>query len=103
MNGRTSSTVWTVVAVNAVALLTVLGLAFSAGAKSGGVSFADAITGTPGLAALAVVAMAVIFSVMKLNGLASPNADLGVFAEKLAAGSFESRLENTSELAVSLN
>jgi methyl-accepting chemotaxis protein len=103
MNGRTSSTVWTVVAVNAAALLTVLGLAFSAGAKSGGASFADAITGTPGLAALAVVALAVIFSVMKLNGLASPNADLGVFAEKLAAGSFESRLENTSELAVSLN
>ncbi len=103
MNGRTSSTVWTVIAANTAALLVVLGLAFSAGAKSNGAGFAEAIMTGTGIAALAIVAVAVIFSVMKLGSLAGPGGEVEAFAEKLAAGSFESRLDSSSELAQSLN
>jgi len=103
MNGRVSSTVWTVVAANTAALLIVLGLAFSAGAKANGAGFGEAITTGTGIAALAVVVLAVIFSVMKLGSIGGAGGDVEAFAERLAAGSFESRLENSGELAQSLN
>jgi twitching motility protein PilJ len=103
MNGRMSSTVWMVVAANTAALLIVLGLAFGVGAKANGAGFVEAMSSASGLAALVVVALAVIFSVVKLGSIANPAGDVEAFAERLAAGSFESRLENSGELAQSLN
>ena len=103
MSGRTSTTVWTVVAANTVALLVCLGLAFSAGAKANGAGFVDAMTGGTGLIALGVALGAVVFSVFKLGSLSGPNGDVAAFAEKLAAGQFDSRLDSSDELAQTLN
>src|SRR5581483_1768081 len=103
MSGRTSTTVWTVVAANTVALLVCLGLAFSAGAKANGAGFAEAMTGGKGLIALGIALGAVVFSVVKLGSLSGPGGEIDAFAEKLAAGQFDSRLDSSSELAQTLN
>ena len=103
MNGRTSSTVWTVVAANTAALLIVMGLAFGVGAKSNGAGFVEGMSSPSGLAAIVVMAVAVVFSVVKLGSISGPGGDIEAFAEKLAAGSFDSRLDSSSELAQTLN
>ena len=103
MNGRTSSTVWTVIAANTVALLIVMGLAFGVGAKSNGAGFVESMSSPSGLAAIVVLALAVVFSVAKLGSISGPGGEIEAFAEKLAAGSFDSRLDSSSELAQTLN
>jgi methyl-accepting chemotaxis protein len=106
MKGRLSSTVWSVVLANVAALLIVLGLAYSAGEKSGGVGLIAGFGSSAGpmlIGAVALAIVAAVYSVAQLGKVANPMSDLEQFADRLAAGQFESRLENTSALAESLN
>src|SRR3954470_3542783 len=106
MKGRVSSTVWSVVMVNVAALLIVLALAYNAGTKSGGVGLIDGFGTAGGSLLVGAVVMALIafaYSVSQLGKIGGPGSDVEVFAEKIAAGQFESRLENSGPLSESLN
>ena len=106
MKGRLSSTIWSVVLANLAALLIVLGLAYNAGAKSGGVGLVDAFGSAGGPLLIGAVVLGLIafaYSVSQLGHVGGPGGDVELFAEKIAAGQFDSRLENSSALAESLN
>jgi twitching motility protein PilJ len=106
MKGRVSSTVWTVVALNVGALLIVMALGFNAGAKAGGAGLMDAF-GTAGgsllVGAVLLTLIAAAISMSMMGKMGGPSGDLEIFAEKLAAGQFDSRLENSGPLSESLN
>jgi methyl-accepting chemotaxis protein len=106
MKGRLSSTVWSVVALNVGAVLIVLGMAYSAGAKAGGAGLLDGFGTAAGPMLIGAVVLALVaagLSVSMLGKVANPISDLESFAEKLAAGQLDTRLENTSALSESLN
>jgi twitching motility protein PilJ len=106
MKGRLSSTVWSVVMANVAALLIVLGLAYNAGLKSGGVGLLDGFSTSAGpmlIGAVVLVLVAAALSVSMLGKVANPISDLEQFADRLAAGQLDTRLENNSALAEALN
>ena len=106
MKGRLSSTVWSVVMANVAALLIVLALAYNAGTKSNGVGLIEAFGGGGGPLLIGAVVLALVafaYSVSQLGKVGGPGSDIEVFAEKIAAGQFDSRLENSGPLAESLN
>jgi twitching motility protein PilJ len=100
MKGRLSSTVWIVLALS----LAGLWLGYSAGAKSGGVGLLDGFgtAGGPMLIFALLLAAGAGLSAMFMGG-SSSNAEFEIFAEKLSAGQFDSRLNNSGPLAESLN
>ena len=106
MKGRLSSTGWLVVGLNLGALLIVMWAAFNAGAKAGGLGLVAGFSSAGGsmlIGALVVMAIALGISVSMMSGMGGSPGDLESFAERLAAGQLDTRLENSSPLAESLN
>ena len=97
MKSRLSSKIWTLVLVNAVVLLAVLGLAYSAGRQSGGASIFDfgaLPSGASGavMMALALAVAGALFLAWRLGGtLLKPVQQLTEFSERRSE-------EHTSEL-----
>jgi twitching motility protein PilJ len=117
MKGRLNSAILALVVVNLVATVAVLGLAFAAGARSGGSPGkslfevgslpSDALYRL--LAAIAVLAIASLFVLFRLsNKVAEPVKALTRFAEQVGAGEFKARLpegdpDDFGYIAVHLN
>jgi twitching motility protein PilJ len=98
MKGRLNSALWTVVIVDAVALFTVLLLAYYAGANSNHAGITD-IGNIPGgagvkllLAAVISMAAAGYTFVTIANRVLAPVKQLSDFAERLGHGEFKSKL-----------
>ena len=103
MKSRLSSTIWTLVTLNALVLFVVLGLAYSAGQKSGGTNFFDFAnlpSGASGSVIFAVVlglAMAVILGWRLSSSISAPVQNLAEFSERLAAGDPRARAEVSAD------
>ena len=100
MKSRLSSTIWTLVLLNGLVFLAVLGLAFSAGKKSPEASlfdFASPAGGTVVFALVLALATTVILA-WRLGALVKPVQALAEFSERLAAGDPRARAEvNTND------
>jgi twitching motility protein PilJ len=100
---RVKSRVWTLVGVNALVLIVVLGLSYAAGARSGGLSLLDfgalpQVAGLEFLAALFLVLAASIALLLQLGGkVVKPTRELMEFSEKLMAGDYETRANVTPD------
>jgi methyl-accepting chemotaxis protein len=98
MKGRLNSTIWTIVAVNVVAFVAVLVLAYGAGAN-GGVSILDfnmmssAAFGRLALAVLVVLVAAVVDLTWLGGAIVKPVQKLTDFSEKLASGDYKSKAD----------
>src|SRR3984893_15127087 len=97
MKTRLSSTIWLLVIWTTVALFAVLGLAYDAGARSGGVSiFQGGATGAGPelLVASAVAAFTALALLLTLpRRVLSPIGALSAFSERFAAGDQRARAE----------
>ena len=94
MKSRLSTTIWTLIIFNGVALFAVLGLAYDAGRRaSNGAAFDPT-----GLIAPAVLALAMIIVLAwRLGGaILSPISELSDFSERLAAGDSKARADVSS-------
>src|SRR6266404_5160674 len=95
MKSRLSSTIWTLVLLNALAGSFVLWLAFNAGKKAGEASFFD--FGSPaGLSVLFAIALSVVIwgiLAWRFGALLAPVQALAEFSERLAAGDPRARAE----------
>jgi len=95
MKSRLSSTIWTLIILNGVALFVVLGLAYSAGrqAATNNTGFDATSLIIPGVVALAMT----IILAWRLGGsILSPISELATFSERLAAGDGKARAEVSS-------
>ncbi len=103
MKSRLSSTIWTLVTLNALVLFVVLGLAYSAGQKSGGTNFFDFAnlpSGAGGSVIFAVLlglAMVIILGWRLSSSISAPVRNLAEFSERLAAGDPRARAEVSSD------
>ena len=92
MKSRLSSTIWTLVLLNGVALLAVLGFAYHAGAVSNGASmldFGSLPSGASGSVLIAIVLALGAGAILawKLgSSFLAPVTELAEFSERLAAG-----------------
>jgi twitching motility protein PilJ len=96
MKSRLSSTIWTLVLLNGVMLLVVLGLAFSAGKKAGDANIFDfgaPSGGTVILAGVLALGMATVLAWRLAASILSPVQELAAFSERLAAGDSRARAE----------
>src|ERR1051325_2762915 len=97
MKGRLSGKLWMVVGANAVALFTVLWLAYSAGAKAGGVGILDApsANGASGVklvsAVVVCVAALALTVIVFMNRVIDPMKRLTDFAERFSQGDYRVR------------
>jgi len=93
MKSRLSSTIWTLIILNGVALFVVLGLAYNAGRQSSAGAFEPG-----GLIIPAIVALGIsIVLAWRLGGsILSPVSELAEFSERLAAGDAKARADVTS-------
>src|SRR5256884_1207959 len=103
MKSRLSSTIWTLVFVNGLALFIVLGLAYHAGRESGGVSLFDfgnlpsGASGSVMIAALIALGVAAILAWRLGSSVVTPVQNLTEFSERLAAGDARARAEVQSD------
>jgi methyl-accepting chemotaxis protein len=103
MKGRLNSNIILLVVVNLVATAAVFGLAYAAGAKSGGKSLfdvgslrSDALI--PLLGAIAFLACGSLFVLFRLsNTVSAPVKSLTRFAEQVGAGEFKARLQESGD------
>lgn len=99
MKGRISGMIWLVVSANAVVLLAVLGLAYAAGARSGGLSLLDfgALPQTAGfefLGAAFLVVATTLWLILYLGGrIVKPVTQVAEFTDRLAGGDAEAHLQ----------
>jgi methyl-accepting chemotaxis protein len=99
MKSRLSSTIWMLVLANGAVLFAVLGLAYSAGRQSGGVSLFDFGSLPSGASSAAIFAlvlalgMAVILAWRLGSAILSPVQELAEFSERFAAGDSRARAE----------
>jgi len=94
MKSRLSSTIWTLIILNGVALFTVLGLAYSAGRQtSGGAPFEPSGLVLPAIVALG---MSIVLAWRLGGAILSPVNELAEFSERLAAGDAKARADVTS-------
>src|SRR6516164_8018403 len=94
MKSRLSSTIWTLIILNGVALFTVLCLAYSAGRQvGGGAPFEPAALVLPAIVALG---MSIILAWRLGGAILSPVNELAEFSERLAAGDAKARADVTS-------
>src|ERR1700675_998908 len=96
MKSRLSSTIWTLVLLNGVILFAVLGLAYSAGRQSSGVSpfeFGELARGPVILAVLLALGMAMFMAWRLGSKLLAPIQELAQFSERIAAGDPRARVE----------
>ena len=102
MKSRLSSTIWTLVILNAVVILVVVGLAFGAGRSANGASMFDIgamPSGASGglLFAILLAAGITVILAWRLGGaLLNPIRELSEFSERLAAGDSKARAEVSS-------
>ncbi len=102
MKSRISTTIWTLVILNGVALFAVLGLAYSAGRQAAVNSTGFDATGLiiPGVVALSTT----IILAWKLGGgILSPVSELAEFSERLAAGDGKARADVSLQRRVRLH
>ncbi len=103
MKDQVKNRVWTLVGINAVVLIVVLGLAYGAGARSSGLSLRDfsALPQTAGfelMGAAFLVLAASLFLLLQLGSkVVKPTRDLVEYSEKLMAGDYEARAEITQD------
>jgi twitching motility protein PilJ len=113
MKGRVNSILWWAVGLNAGVLCLVLGLAYGAGARSGGIRLIDFGILPPmagfellGAAFLVVVTTVLLFVVLE-NKVQKRISDLVEYAERLDSGDFEAHANITADdfglLAENLN
>lgn len=99
MKGRLNSTILLLVALNALALFAVLGLAYGAGARSGGLSILEfgQLSGAAGMELLGafVIAsgIALLLWIMLTGRVSKPVKELTDFSERLANGDYRARAE----------
>jgi methyl-accepting chemotaxis protein len=102
MKSRLSSKIWTLVLVNSVVLLAVLGFAYSAGRQSGGASILDfgalpsGASGAVLIAVVLAVAGALFLAWQLGSSLIKPVQQIAEFSERFAAGDNRARAEVTS-------
>ncbi len=100
MKGRLNTTVWRLIGINGAALILVIGLAYGAGARSGGLSLRDfgALPQAAGFELLGAIFFAVITTVVLLVVLGgrvlTPVASLLDFSSRLAAEDYSAQPEN---------
>ena len=98
MKGRLSSTLWVVVGANAIALISVLVLAYNAGKLAGGVGILDApsASGSAGIKlvlALTLAVMALAFTIFRIaNRVLDPVKRLSDFSERFSQGDYRTRV-----------
>lgn len=108
MKGRISATIWMVVGINAAVLIAVLGLAYAAGSRSGGLSLLDfgALPQTAGfefLGAAFLLVAVTLWMIFFLGGrIVKPVTQVTELTERLAAGETETHLslESGDEFAL---
>lgn len=103
MKGRLSKTIWTLVLAGVASLFTVLGLAYKAGSKSGGVSMldfgalpSDAVVPL-GIAAVLCLGLGIALIVVLSNRILRPVEQLTEYSEKVAAGDLRASVDLDSE------
>jgi methyl-accepting chemotaxis protein len=98
MKSRLSSTIWTLVLLNGLVFLAVLGLAFSAGKKSPEASLFDPASPAGGTVIFALVLALATSAILawRLGMLVKPVQALAEFSERLAAGDPRARAEVNS-------
>ena len=93
MKSRLSSTIWTLIILNAFAFVVVLALAYNAGRQSSGGAFDASGLIIPGIVAIGIS----IILAWRLGGsILSPISELADFSERLAAGDAKARADVTS-------
>jgi twitching motility protein PilJ len=103
MKGRTNALLWWAVAINAIVLCSVLGLAYGAGARSSGLRLRDFSILPPAagfelLGAVFLVVAATIFLFVWLdNSVQKRLAELVDVSERLAAGDYDRHAEITPD------
>ena len=103
MKDRVKSRVWWLVGINTFVLVTVLGLAYGAGARSGGLSLLDfgALPQVAGLEFLAAVFLVLAVNIMLLVQLGikvvKPTSELVEASERVMAGDYETNARVTSD------
>lgn len=103
MKGRLNSTVALLVAINAILLIAVLGLAYGAGARSGGLSLIDfgalpMVAGFEFLGAIfLVLAGSLTLFLLLAQRVLKPLSQMVEFSERLAAGEYAARAEVTAD------
>ncbi len=103
MKDRVKSRVWWLVGINVVVLITVLVLAYAAGARSGGLSLLDfgalpQVAGFEFLAAAFLVLVMSLVLLLQLGGkVVKPTRELVEFSEKLMTGDYEVRANVTAD------
>jgi methyl-accepting chemotaxis protein len=99
MKARLSSALWMLIGWNTLALAAVLGLAYGAGARSGGQSILDftALPGNAGLELLGAAALGLVTVLLSYSRLhrrvVNPVQKLAEFSERLAAGDHRAKLD----------
>ncbi len=99
MKSRLSSTIRTLVVVNGIVALAVIGLAYSAGRQSGGATIFDfatlpaAATGAVLAAVVLALAMGIVLAWRLGGGLLDPLKELSQFSERLAVGDPRARAD----------
>jgi len=103
MNSRLRSTIWTLLLAGAVSLIAMLGLAFSAGSKSGGSSMFD-FGSLPAAAVLQLViagalcvGLLIALSTVLGNRILGPVERLAEYSKKAAAGDARASVELNAE------
>jgi len=103
MNGRLRNTIWTLLLVGAVSLIAMLGFAYSAGSKSGGLSMLD-FGSLPSAAAVPLVIAAVLcfglvialFTILS-GRVVGPVEQLAEYSKKVASGDTRATVDLKSE------
>jgi len=99
MKSRLSSTIWTLVFVNGLALLVIIGLAFHAGRESNGNSLLDFASLPSGSSGGVIFAVLLSFAVGAFlawrlgSSVVTPVRQLAEFSERLAAGDARARAD----------
>src|SRR5437773_2472020 len=97
MKGRLSSTLWTLAIDNALALLIVFGLAYSAGAWAKGLPLSDAFgvseAGTRLLGAGLFILVGLVCAYLMLSKVITPVKELTDFSEKWGAGDYRAKVD----------
>jgi len=94
MKSRLSSTIWTLVILNGVALAVVLGLAYNAGRQSSGGAFEPSGLIIPGIIALGI---SIVLAWRLGSAILTPVGELSEFSERLAAGDAKVRADVSSD------
>lgn len=103
MKGRLGKTIWTLVLAGVASLFTVLGLAYKAGSKSGGVSMLD-LGALPSeavfplaIAAVLCFGLSIALFVVLGNRILKPVEQLTEYSEKVAAGDSRASVDLSAE------